>query len=187
MINLLFSWGATVTLVILQFFFGNWGFFVPLAGGCVLYFATTTSWKNALMLALVVGIALDGIYARSLPLETCILAAALLFNRRWMPEVIRENGAFSAFFCGLIYFFLVEISLLLFTFEIENFWQKCYEIPIVVIVWTLGFLLVVFLFDAIARRIGAVPYCVDLTENAPHYHGGRKVSQKTIAPERGVR
>lgn len=187
MIALLFSWCATVTMAILELVFGNWGFFVPLAGASILYFATTTSWKNALLLSLVVGFALDGIYARSLPLESFLLPAALLFNRGFMPETIKNSGVLSALVCGVLYAFLLEFFTIFFIGKSAAIWQEIWETPIIVAVWTLLFCLLIFGFDAIARRIGTLPYCAELDENATLYHGERKVSQKTVTPERGVR
>ncbi|MCQ2351967.1 MAG: hypothetical protein MJ033_00630 [Victivallaceae bacterium] len=187
MIALLFSWCATIAMMILELIFGNCGFFVPLAGASILYFATTTSWKNALLLSIVIGLALDGIYARSLPLESCLLPAALLFNRRFMPETIKNSGVLSALVCGALYAFLLAFSSIFFVGKNAAIWQEIWGLPIIVAVWTFLFCLLIFGFDAIARRIGTLPYCAELDENATLYHGGRKVSQKTVTHERGVR
>ncbi|GEM_PF-5754375 len=186
MMNFLFSWGLSIAVLIPEFWFGNWGFFVPFSSACVLYFAMTTSWKNALFLALVQGLLIDSIYARPYPVATALLLTALLFQRQMLPEPLRERAGISVVCSGAFYAVFLEFSLCLIG-DRADLWQNLLDIPLVVLARTAGFAIFVLCADAVARRIGASPYCIDLNENAPRHHGNRRVSQRTIVPERNGR
>ncbi|MCQ2378219.1 MAG: hypothetical protein MJ016_03280 [Victivallaceae bacterium] len=166
MTGFFFCWTASPLWLIVEVWLGNLGIFLPFCGGCVLYFGTTTSLKNAAALAFFLGLFLDSLYGRTFPVATVALVFALALRRQYFPKLFGKSGLLAAITAGAVFSLVVGTANVVVAASAERWDALCF-FPIEMLFGVIGFPLFGFLMDRIASRIGAPVYFYEEANDTP--------------------